>query len=104
MGDQQELLTYLADMLIDTFASDSVLARATASGDPLHRAAADVFVADAVVRGHAAARNALAALPTGDATSVFALRCALTSGAINTIALRRQIADAALSRRAYPFG
>ena len=104
MGEQQELLTYLADMLIDTFAADSVVARAEASGDPVHRAAADVFVADAIVRVHGAARNALIALPKGDATALFALRCALTSGAVNTIALRRQIADAALSRRAYPFG
>ena len=103
LAEQQELLTWLADMLIDTFACDSVVARAEASGDPLQRAVADTFVADAVPRVHAAARNVLSALPPDSGSWLMTLRMALDFGAPDTITLRRQIADAALARRTYPF-
>ena len=103
LGERQELLTYLADILIDTFAADSVMARAAASGNPLQRAAADVFVADAVVRAHAACRNALLDLPSAETILVQPLRTALDSCVVNTIELRREIAAAALSQRKYPF-
>jgi hypothetical protein len=103
LAEQQELLTWLADMLIDTFACDSVVARAEASGDPLQRAVADTFVADAVPRVHAAARNVLSALPPDSGSWLMTLRMALDFGAPDTITLRRQIADAALGRRKYPF-
>jgi alkylation response protein AidB-like acyl-CoA dehydrogenase len=103
IAEQQELLTWLADMLIDTFACDSVIARAEESGDPLQRAVADTFVGDAVPRVHAAARNVLSALPPDSGPWLMGLRMALDFGAPNTIALRRQIADAALERRKYPF-
>ena len=103
LAERQELLTWLADMLIDTFACDSVVARAEASGDPLQRAVADTFVADAVPRVHAAARNVLSALPPDSGSWMTTLRMALDFGAPDTITLRRQIADAALARRKYPF-
>ena len=103
LAEEQELLTWLADMLIDTFACDSVVARAEASGDPLQRAVADTFVADAVPRVHAAARNVLSALPPDSGSWLMTLRMALDFGAPDTITLRRQIADAALARRTYPF-
>ena len=38
LGDEQEVLTLAADIVIDVFASDSVTARAAAAGDPLHAA------------------------------------------------------------------
>ena len=65
LAEQQEVLMFTADILIDAFAADSVARRAQASGDPLHRAAASIYLNDALGRVEIAARNALAAM--GDA-------------------------------------
>jgi alkylation response protein AidB-like acyl-CoA dehydrogenase len=104
LTERQEVLAYLADMLIDLFACDSVVARAEASADRLHQAVADVFVADAVARVYTAARNLRPAVPSharGDASA--GLRAVLDLAHQDTITLRRQIAEAALARRRYPF-
>jgi hypothetical protein len=104
LGEEQQVLMHLADMLIDTFACDSVLARAGASGQALHEAAATVFVFDAVARVHSAARNlARAGSFRLESHSTAALGAALAHSEADTITARQQIADAVLSRRAYPF-
>jgi alkylation response protein AidB-like acyl-CoA dehydrogenase len=104
LGDQQEILSYTADILIDVFAADSAVLRATAGND-LHQAAARVFVSDAAGRVEQAARCALAGMAEGDTLRTLhaALRRVLKPAAINTIALRREIADAAVERKGYPF-
>jgi alkylation response protein AidB-like acyl-CoA dehydrogenase len=104
LGDQQEILSYTADILIDVFASESAVLRA-GGGSDLHRAAARVFVNDASGRVEQAARSALAGMTEGDTlrTLQAALRRVLKPAGTNTIALRRQIADAALERKGYPF-
>ncbi len=104
LGDQQEILSYTADILIDVFAADSAVLRASAGSD-LHKAAARVFVNDAAGRVEQAARSALAGMAEGDTlrTLQAALRRVLKPTTVNTIALRREIADAAVERTGYPF-
>ena len=105
LGDQQEVLMHLADMLIDTYAADSAVLRAAASGNPLQIDAARVFVSDAGMRIEASARQALAIMAEGDAlrTMMAALRRLFKAPPVNTAALRRKIADEAVARGAYIF-
>jgi alkylation response protein AidB-like acyl-CoA dehydrogenase len=105
LADEQEVLMAAADILIDTYASESAILRASQNGGPLHASAARVYVNDAVSRVEASARTALAAMAEGDTlrTLLAALRRLLKVTPINTVALRRQIADATVERRSYPF-
>jgi alkylation response protein AidB-like acyl-CoA dehydrogenase len=105
LTDQQELLTLAADIIIDVYAAESALLRAAATQPGLHRAAAQVYVSDAAGRVELGARAALAAMSEGDTlrTLLAALRRLLKSTPANTVALRRQIADAIGDRMAYPF-
>jgi hypothetical protein len=99
------VLIAAADMLIDTYASESALLRASQEGGLLHAAAAQVYVNDAASRVEASARTALAAMAEGDDLRMLlaALRRLLKVTPINTVALRRQLADATVERRRYPF-
>jgi alkylation response protein AidB-like acyl-CoA dehydrogenase len=105
LADEQEVLLATADILIDTYASESAVLRASQDGGPLHEAAARVYVHDAVSRVEAAAKTALAAMAEGDALRALlaALRRLLRVTPINTVALRRQLADATVERRTYLF-
>jgi alkylation response protein AidB-like acyl-CoA dehydrogenase len=111
LGDQQEVLMHVADMLIDVFAAESAVLRALAASKapaaraPLHVDAARVFVSDAAMRVEASAKQALAAMVEGDTlrTMLSALRRLSKTMPINTAALRRRLADEAVSRGGYPF-
>ena len=105
LTDQQEMLTCSADIIIDVFAAESVLLRSAAGQDGLRHAAAAIFVSNASARVEAAARTALAAMARGDAlrAQLAALRRMLETMPVDTIALRRQIADRVMERGAYPF-
>ena len=108
LTDQQEVLTLAADVIIDVFAAESVLLRASQGGrlqPDLSIAAAEVHITDAAARVEIAARSALAAMADGDAlrTLLAALRRVLKTTPVNTVARRRQIADAIVERRAYPY-
>jgi alkylation response protein AidB-like acyl-CoA dehydrogenase len=108
LTDQQEVLTLAADVVIDVFAAESVLLRASHSGrttPDLAVAAAEVYITDAAARVEVAARSALAAMADGDTlrTLLAALRRILKTTPVNTIARRRQIADAIIERKAYPY-
>jgi alkylation response protein AidB-like acyl-CoA dehydrogenase len=116
LADEQEVLIAAADIIIDVYAAESALLRALRladarpgqapeAGAALHEAAARVFVNDAAMRVEASARTALAAMADGDTlrTLLAALRRLLKVAPINTIALRRQLADATVERRTYPF-
>ena len=108
LTEQQELLTLASDIIIDVFATESVVLRA-AQIPPNHSsigvAAAEVYVADAAGRVEIAARTALAAMAEGDnlRTLLAALRRVLKPAPVNTVARRRQIADAIIDRKAYPY-
>jgi len=109
LTDEQEIVSAAADILIDIYAAESAVLRArdaVASGRSdaaLHEAAARTFVNDATQRVQAAATNALAAMAEGDTlrTLLAALRRVLKATPINTVALRRTLADATVSRGSY---
>jgi hypothetical protein len=109
LNDEQEILTYAADIVIDAYAAESSVLRAraaTADGNThasLHEAAARAFVNDAAQRIEASARNALAAMTEGDSlrTLLAALRRVLKITPINCVALRRMLADAVTARGGY---
>ena len=102
---------HVADMLIDTYSADSAVLRARAAigGNPslaaLHADAARTFVNDAAMRIEASARQALAAMTEGDTlkTMLAALRRLLKVTPVNTVAMRRRLADEAVRLGAYPF-
>jgi alkylation response protein AidB-like acyl-CoA dehydrogenase len=109
LSDQQEVLGFAADILIETLASESAILRArqtTIAGRPsagLHEAAARVYVDGAATRVEAAAKSALAAMTEGDTlrTLLAALRRVLKVTPINAVELRRTLADAATAGRGY---
>ena len=109
LNDEQEVLSYAADIMIDTFAAESAVLRASAAGSAalhhadLHEAAARTFVNDAAQRVESAARSALAAMAEGDTlrTLLAALRRVLKVTPVNTVALRRRLADATVERGRY---
>jgi alkylation response protein AidB-like acyl-CoA dehydrogenase len=107
---EQEVLSYAADILIDTFASESAVLRARAAAGhdhaDLHRAAAAAFVHEAAPRVEHAARSALAAMAEGDTlrTLLAALRRVLKPSPVNTVALRRRLADAVVAQGRYILG
>src|SRR6266550_5341355 len=107
LADEQEILCAAADILIDIYAAESAVLRARAAAAradaALHQAAARTFVNDATQRVQAAAANALAAMADGDTlrTLLAALRRVLKATPINTVALRRTLADATVARDRY---
>jgi hypothetical protein len=109
LTDEQEVLGYAADILMDTYAAESAVLRAraaTASGTDhaaLHQAAARVFTNDAAQRVEQAARSALAAMTEGDTlrTLLAALRRFLKTNPVNTVALRRRLAEATVEKQRY---
>ena len=109
VSDEQEILSSAADIIIDTFAAESALLRARAArltARPLaefHEAAARPFVNDAAQRVDGAARCALAAMAEGDnlRTLLAALRRLLKVMPVNTVALRRRLAEATVERGRY---
>ena len=122
LADEQEVLMAAADIIIDAYASESALFRALRVADArsvrladarsgqagsinLHGAAAQVYINDAAMRVEASAKTALAAMSDGDTlrTLLAALRRLLKVTPINTVALRRQLADATVERRGYLF-
>jgi alkylation response protein AidB-like acyl-CoA dehydrogenase len=111
LTDEQEVLMHIADIAIDVFSAESATLRAAAASDRLSpRAllqvdAARVFVNDAAMRIEASARQALAAMVDGDTlrTTLAALRRLLKVTPVNTVALRRRLADETVARGGYPF-
>src|SRR5262245_19836145 len=111
LTDEQEVLMHVADIVIDVFSAESAVLRAVAASErnapraDLHVDAARVFVNDAALRIDGAARQALAATTDGDTlrTMLAGLRRLLKVTPINTVALRRRLADEAVARAAYPF-
>ena len=106
LTDQQEVLMGAADILIDVYSAESALLRAAATGaGSLQEAAAQVFVADAAARVEITTRSTLAATVEGDTlrTLLAALRRIMKVTPVNTVALRRRIADTVVERKQYPF-
>jgi alkylation response protein AidB-like acyl-CoA dehydrogenase len=112
LTDEQEVLTVAADIIIEVFGAESALLRALdakerglANAD-LHLEAARAIVGEAGNRIEMSARRGLAALSEGDTlrTLMAALRRLLKLTPVNTVAIRRRIADETVSRGRYIFG
>jgi butyryl-CoA dehydrogenase len=111
LADEQEVAGALADMVMDTYAAECALLRtrkiAGQNGRTaaLATAATQVFVADALDRVEQNARTVLAACAEGDTlrAQLALLRRLLKREPPNTVALRRQVAQAALEAGRYPF-
>jgi alkylation response protein AidB-like acyl-CoA dehydrogenase len=107
LNDEQEVLSYAADILIDIYAAESALLRARqARPQPAaahHEQAARLFAVGAAERIESAARSALAAMAEGDTlrTLLAALRRVLKIAPVNTVALRRSLADATVQSGRY---
>ena len=108
---EQEVLSSLADLLIDTYASESAVLRAMdAAGRALPNAdlqadAARTFTHEAAGRIELAARSVLAAMAEGDVlrTQLAALRRLLKVTPANTVAMRRRLAEATVAKGGYLF-
>jgi alkylation response protein AidB-like acyl-CoA dehydrogenase len=95
---QQELIMNLADIMIETLAMESAALRAEKISSPTAKAMAAVFSHDALARIESCARHILASC----APDLWpALREMSGLPPVDTIALRRQIADRLLSKESY---
>ena len=111
LADEQEVMMSMADILIDTYQAESAVIRAIeaeARALPtaaLQQDAARVFANDAAARVEFNAKRALSALAESDMlrTHLAALRRLLKPAPVNTIALRRRLAEATGAKGAYLF-
>jgi alkylation response protein AidB-like acyl-CoA dehydrogenase len=110
LKDEQEVLAQIADVIIETYATESGIARAekmASSADKRARLAADiasVYVNDASDRVAAASRQIMAALKAHGADSSLAdgLRRLAAYEGVDAIAARRRIANAVIEAGKYP--
>jgi hypothetical protein len=112
LADEQEIVASISDIVIEVFATESALLRAMKSlekfGDEksqIQKAMVKVYVNDAFGRVEGFARQALAAIAEGDTlrTQLSALKKLTRFTPVNTIALRREIADSVIKIGRYPF-
>jgi hypothetical protein len=107
LADNQEIVASLSNIVMDVYAMESSLRRAQKSGaasSPMADAARS-FTYDAMDRIEKEARTALAATSEGDTlvTQLAALRRLAKHAPVDTIALRRRVAEAVLAQDRYPF-
>jgi alkylation response protein AidB-like acyl-CoA dehydrogenase len=112
LGDQQEVLMGIADIIIDTYAMESAILRAqklvASQGEESAARYIDmtrVFCNDAVERVEARAKNTLAAMAEGDElrTLLAALRRFTKLTPMNTVIARQRIADVMVSANRYAY-
>jgi alkylation response protein AidB-like acyl-CoA dehydrogenase len=112
LAEEQELLGLISDMVIQVFAMESGLLRARKTmekyGDErseIQAAMVKVFVNDAFDRLETFAKKGFAAIAEGDIlrTQLSALKKLSRFTPVNTIALRRKIAEAVIKAGKYPF-
>jgi alkylation response protein AidB-like acyl-CoA dehydrogenase len=110
LKDEQEVLAQIADVIIETYATESAIARAekmASRGDGRASLAADiaaVYTNDAADRVAAASRQVVAALGAHSADSSLAagVQRLASYGGIDAIAARRRIAHAVIEAGKYP--
>jgi alkylation response protein AidB-like acyl-CoA dehydrogenase len=112
LADEQEILGLISDIVIEVFAMESALLRATKTiekfGDDksqIQKAMVKVYVNDAFDRVEGFAKQAFAAIAEGDTlrTQLSALKKLTRFTPVNTVALRRGIADFVIKMGRYPF-
>ena len=111
LEEEQEVLGHFADIAMETYALESALLRtrkrAERDGEEkarLHETAVRCFAQDAMDKIEVSARRLLAAVEEGDTqrTYLAALKRFSKREIVNTVALRRQVADAAIEAGGYP--
>src|SRR5882672_2998349 len=112
LGDQQEILLGIADVIMDAYAMESAILRAqkfaASQGEESAARYIDmtrVFCNDAVERIEARAKNTLAGMAEGDElrTLLAALRRFTKLTPVNTIAARQRIADVMIDANKYVY-
>jgi hypothetical protein len=112
LEEEQEIVASISDIVIEVFAMESALLRAMKSlekfGDQksqIQKAMVKVYVNDAFDRVEGFAKQAFAAIAEGDTlrTQLSALKKLTRFTPVNTIALRREIADSVIKMGRYPF-
>jgi len=112
LPEEQEILGLTSDMAIEVFAMESGLLRAlkalkksTDEKARIQQAMVKVFVNDSFDRIGSCARQALAAIAEGDTLKkqLTALDTCTRFTPVNTIALRREVADYVITRGKYPW-
>jgi alkylation response protein AidB-like acyl-CoA dehydrogenase len=112
LSEEQEILALISDMVIEIFAMESALLRALKSMERsdeevsrVQKAMAKVYVNEAFERVESYAKQALAAIAEGDTlkTQLSALKKLTRFTPVNTVGLRREVADAVIKIGRYPF-
>jgi len=112
LADEQEILALISDMVIEVFAMESALLRALKSMERsdeevsrVQKAMAKVYVNEAFERVESYAKQAFAAIAEGDTlkTQLSALKKLTRFTPVNTVGLRREVADAVIKIGRYPF-
>jgi alkylation response protein AidB-like acyl-CoA dehydrogenase len=111
LANEQEIVGALANIVMDVYAIESSLRRAQKSAaaggqsSALMGEAARAFTYDAMDRIEKEARTALAAIVDGDTltTQLAALRRLAKHTPVDTVVIRRRVADAVLAQDRYPF-
>jgi alkylation response protein AidB-like acyl-CoA dehydrogenase len=112
LGDEQELIGALSNIVMEVYAMESCLLRAQKAAAARGEAAsgvmidaARVFIADAAERLEHEAKRAIAAVHEGDmlTTQMAVLKRFGKRGAVDTIGLRRKVAAAVQAHDRYPF-
>lgn len=110
LGDQQEILMGIADIIMDTYAMETAILRARKLAESQGETAAAryldmtrVFCNDAVGRIESRAKNTLAGMSEGDElrTLLAALRRFTKQQPMNTIVARQRIADDMIAANKY---
>jgi hypothetical protein len=110
--EEEDIVGLISNIVIEVFAMESALLRAMKSmekfGDEksqIQKAMVKVYVNDALGRVEGFAKQAFAAIAEGDIlrTQLSALKKLTRFTPVNTIALRREIADSVIKIGKYPF-
>ncbi len=112
LEEEQEILASISDIVIEVFAMESALLRAMKTAEKfgdeksqIQKAMVKVYVNDAFGRVESFAKQAFAAIAEGDTlrTQLSALKKLSRFSTVNTIGLRREIADSVIKMGKYPF-
>lgn len=112
LAEEQEILSLISDIVIEVFAMESGLLRALKSmgrladeSSQIQKAMVRVHVNDAFERVKGYAKQALSAIAEGNTlrTQLSALNKTTRFTPVNTVILRREVADAVIKVGRYPF-
>jgi hypothetical protein len=110
--DQEDIVALISNIVIEVFAMESGLLRTTKTMEELgdekpkiQNAMVKVYINDAFGRVEGFAKQAFAAIAEGDIrrTQLSALKKLARFEPVDTIALRREIADSVIRIGKYPF-